>query len=160
MNSVNELAGLIELLLNYHKQGLQVLLGRVRPPRGRIVYDMMSALNSHANGYEGRMAHGSKSSIIEHVIADNERIDAIVSSAGGWDHIAEISRKAAHADLQTWRLVNDWLHCIGTYSVRHNSRLGLLAAKHDMTVRELIARRKGFAPELAALILETGYDRQ
>lgn len=160
MDSVNELAGLIELLLNYHKQGLQVLLGLVRPPRGRAVYDMMSALNSHSEGYKSRTGCSSKSSVIEHVIADNERVDAIVSSAGGWDHIVKISRKAAHADLQTWRLVNDYIHCIGTYAVRHKSRLGALAAKHKLTVRGLIARRKAFAPKLAALILETGYDGQ
>lgn len=154
MDSVNELAGLIELLLNYHKQGLQVLLGLVRPPRGRAVYDMMSALNSHSEGYKSCKGCSSKSSVIEHVIADNERVDAIVGGAGGWPHIVQVSRKAAQADLQTWRLVADYISCIGTYSVRHTSRLGLLAAKHGLTVREAAARRKDFAPKLAALILE------
>ncbi|MBQ8692015.1 MAG: hypothetical protein IJ520_02620 [Synergistaceae bacterium] len=155
MDDMIIVAGLIELMLNYHKQGLAVLLGRVRPPRGRAVHDMISALYSSeaCKGLDG--GYGDRSSFADKVIADNERLSAAVELAGGWPNIYDAARRSIRADGLTWRLVSDYLGCIGTCSVRHKSRLGLLAAKYKMTVREVINRRNRFAHDLAALILNT-----
>ena len=150
-------AGLIELLMNYHNQGLRVLLGLTRPPRGRAVHDMMAALDARPNVkcyslYSGRKNQADNSRA-DKVIADNERFNEIVTLAGGWANIIKACRQDAHANKLNWRLMNDYINLIGTYTVKHTTRLGLLAAKYDMTVLEVIQRRRNFAFNLALFIL-------
>lgn len=156
MKDTDVITGLIELMLNYHKRGLAVLLGAVKPPRGRAVHEMINSLYTKELGYNryGRNSgFGAKSSFADRVIADNERFNKVIELAGGWPHIVSVARESARADSLTWRLVNDYLNYAGTLQVRHNSRLGVLAAKYGLTVRELVKCRYNFARDLAAAIL-------
>lgn len=152
--------GLIELLINYHAQGLKVLLGLVKPPKGREVYEMMNAVRSCSLNFgEGcKSGHRDGMSRIERIIDDNARFNAIAEIAGGWENIIQAGRANASHDLISWLMTADYIKHLGTLSVRHTSRMGLLAAKYKLSPKEILKRRKNFSKNLASEILRTRRD--
>ena len=151
--------GLIELLINYHAQGLNVLLGFAKPPKGREVYEMINAvrggsLNFNLGG-SCKLGHGDGMSRIERVIDDNARFNAIAELAGGWENIIQAGRANAEHDLISWLITADYIKHLGTLSVRRSSRIGLLAAKYKLSPKEILRRRKNFSKNLAIEILRT-----
>lgn len=152
--------GLIELLINYHAQGLKVLLGLAKPPKGREVYEMINAVRGRSlNLGEGcKSGHGDGMSRIGRIIDDNARFDAIAELAGGWENIIQAGRANAENDLVSWLIMSDYIKHLGTLSVRHTSRIGLIAAKYKLSPKEILKRRKNFSKNLASEILRTRRD--
>ena len=152
--------GLIELLINYHAQGLKVLLGLAKPPRVREVYEMMNAVRgcSLNLGECCKSGHGDGMSKVERIIDDNARFNAIAELAGGWGNIIQACRANAEHDLSSWLITADYIKHLGTLSVRHTSRMGLLAAKYKLSPKEILKRRKNFSKNLANEILRARRD--
>lgn len=149
---LDEVTGLIELLINYHPQGFSVLLGEVPPPNAEQIHEMINMLRDREKS-EVRPSSPSLTVQAERIVWDLEKFEAIVKTAQGWPHINKISREYKDADARTWAVVIDHMKFVDLSASRHMSKLGYVAVRYGLSPNTVLKYRREFAEKLARAIL-------
>lgn len=150
--AVDRLADMIELLIDCHPQGFDVLLGEVPPPSPEEIHAMMNARRTHEDAGV-RTASPSHTVEAERIVWDAEKFETVVREARGWGHITHVCREHREHDPRLWAVVMDHQRFVGTSSTRHASRLGYMASRYGLAPNTITRYRREFPEELANAIL-------
>lgn len=150
--ALNDVSWMIELLIDCHPQGFDVLLGEVPPPLPAEVHAMMDALRS-GEVCDWQPVSPSRVAEAERIVWDSEDFDRAVSTARGWPHITLVSQEYKEADPRLWAVVMDHARFVGTATTRHISRLGYVAARYGLAPNTVMKYRREFPITLGKAIL-------
>ena len=148
---LNDVADMIELLIECHPQGFGVLLGDVPPPSSSEVHAMLDARRPHEK--LAPPATPDHTTEAERIVWDAEAFEAAVRTARGWPHITRVCREYREADARFWSVVMDHARFVGTATTRFGSRLGYVAATYGLSPNTVMKYRREFPVALARAIL-------
>jgi hypothetical protein len=148
-----KLEDLIDLLLDTHPKGFQVLLGEEAPPVQREIHDMMQARRARDERADTRNAARNLTTDAERIIWDAEAFQTVIKDAYGWPHIVEVSNGYRDANPKLWAVVVDHVRYVGNSVSRVGSQLGYVAIRHGLAPDTVTRYRREFPARLALAIL-------
>ena len=149
---LDDVADMIELLLECHPQGFDVLLGEVDPPAPELIHAMMDA--RRANDPTGvAPSSPSLTTEAERIVWDAEAFDAAVKTAHGWKHINNVSNQHREAFPRLWAVVMDHIRFVQPTTTRYMSPLGYVAVRHGLAPNTVMKHRREFPSILARAIM-------
>ncbi len=150
--ALNRVTDLIEIIITFHPQGFNLLLGEVREPTSREIHELLNAGRSKLpDDFVPTMPNLETEA--ERIVFDREYFDKSVDMAGGWPHIHLVSREFKDADSRIWSVVMDHVKFVGNSKSRHASRLGYVAARYSLSPRTITKYRREFSQQLAEMLL-------
>lgn len=154
---LDDVAKMIELLIDCHPQGFDVLLGEVEPPTPELIHAMMDAQRSRdpAGVPPSSPSHTTEA---ERIVWDAEAFEAAVKTAHGWEHITNVCQEYKEADPRLWAVVMDHVRFVTTAMTRHKSRLGYVAVRYGLAPNTVMKYRREFPLMLAHAILVSPSD--
>lgn len=155
---IRRIAGIIELLMNYHPRGFDVLLGICEPPTDEEVHEMLDMLRTKTD--ESIKTRSNYVNNAERIMWDAETFNNIIEEAGGWARINKICNECRRLAPRYWEIVINHIKYIGTMRVHHTSRLGMLAARYACSVRTVQRYRREFPERLAEFLLNPDVDME
>ena len=154
---LNDVADMIELLLECHPQGFDVLLGDVEPPTPELIHAMMDA--RRAKDPTGvPPSSPSHTTEAERIVWDADAFNAAVKTAHGWEHITTVCQDYKEAAPRLWSVVMDHVRFVSTSTTRNMSRLGYVATRHGLAPNTVMKYRREFPSMLAHALLVTTSD--
>lgn len=150
----DELATVIELLIERHPSGLRVLLGECPPPSAAEIV-LMYAKPREDSGV--RIDGGISVPMAEMIVMREEQFESVIRAAGGWPHIVATTREWSECYRTTWDIVVDHVRFVGTgdFTKIEQSQLARIAERHGVHKDTVWRRRRAFPASLAECILRT-----
>jgi beta-galactosidase GanA len=153
---ISELERVINLILAY-PQGLSVLLGTVPPPSAM---DIVLAFPSRSCDNLGIRAASLTEQ--ERIVEAADRIENIISMAGGWEHITRTIYDWRKSNSADWSLVVDHIRHVKHSGHRWlgGAKLNKIAESYKCSERTASKKRRLFAGVLAEYILSSPIEFQ
>ncbi len=149
---VEKLGCFVELLIRCHPRGFSILLGDDPPPDSRVVHEMLSSLRVPMPS-DFKPSVRSNFTEAEQIVSDSDYFDSLVSLAGGWKHINEVSREFREVSPRYWAIVIDHVKFVSVKTERYMSKLGYVADKHKVAPNTVMKYRREFPVRLATMLL-------
>ena len=152
----DQLAEIIDMLLDRHPMGLRVLVGEAPPPTAEEIH-LMYAAGRFSEDPGVRVDGGEHVTRAERMVTDEERFERIIDRAGGWKHITSIARAWEAHKPQTWLIVEDHVAWVtsGSFSRIGDAQLQRVALKYRISPETVQRYRREFPADLAKIVLRT-----
>lgn len=151
----DQLAEVINILLDRHPMGLRVLTGEAPPPTTEEIHIMYDAGRA-SEDLGVRVDGGEHVTRAERLVTDEERFARVIDRAGGWDHIYRVARDWEDYNPQTWRIIEEYIRFApcGIFRI-DNPRLSTMALRFRLSEATILRYRRDFPLDFARVILKS-----
>ena len=154
----DQLAEVIDMLLDRHPMGLRVLTGEAPPPTQEEVHLMYQAGRIGDDpGVRVGNPGTPPSPRMDQVLMDKQKFDKIIERSGGWDHIVSVTREWGGYKPKTWSVIEDHVIWVsrGGFSRLDDPQLIQISDKHGLAPETVQRYRREFPESLALSILRS-----
>ena len=154
-----QLTTAIGLLVEEYPQGLSVLMGISSPPCSADIAELVACSCGASADLGVRVDGGETVYEAERVMMTADRFFSAIEAAGGWEHLAKVTKEWAERYATTWGIIVDHVRWVqGSYSRIDESQLDKLAEKHMTTTDTICRKKREFPRMLARAVLRTPVD--
>jgi hypothetical protein len=157
---IEQLAAVIQMMM-FYPNGLNMLLGRVKPPAVEQINDIILVFTPAGNDLGTKVEGGSNIPYAERLIYTAETFSEVVAVCGGWAHIVEVTKSWLKVYPNSWGVVLDYTRWVKTKNTRiDGSVLKKIANLHGYSTTTVLNIINSFPRELADAILMSPRDGQ
>lgn len=152
----DQLAEVIDMLLDRHPMGLRVLTGEAPPPTQEDIHLMYQAARVGEDpGVRVGNPGTPPSHRMDQVLVDEQNFNKIVERSGGWEHIAFALKEFAEAYPKTWAIVEDHVTWVvgRSFSRLDEPQIDRIASMYGVSRDTVMRYRRNFPLDVAVTIL-------
>lgn len=152
----DQLAEVIDMLLECHPMGLRVLTGEAPPPTQEDIHLMYQAGRV---GEDPGVRMGNPGTPPSHrmdqVLLDEQNFNKIVERSGGWGHIASTVREWSEYKPKTWAVIEAHVTWVskGGFSRLDEPQVDRIASMYGVSRDTVMRYRRNFPLDVAVTIL-------
>lgn len=154
----DQLAEIIDMLLDRHPMGLRVLTGETSPPTQEEIHLMYQAGRTGEDpGVRMNNSGTPPPHHMDNVLCDEQKFNKIIEKSGGWVHIVSVAREWKEYRPKTWAVVEAhiaWVP-VGGFSRLDEPQLQKVADKHGLSPKTMQRYRREFPHDFALAILRS-----
>nr|DAY45217.1 MAG TPA: helix-turn-helix domain protein [Caudoviricetes sp.] len=154
----DQLAEIIDMLLNCYPMGLRVLTGEASPPAQEDIHLMYQAARV---GEDPGIPMGNPGTPPPHhmdqVLVDEQNFNKVIERSGGWKHITSTVREWSEYRPKTWAVIEAHVTWVskGGFSRLDEPQLEQIAERHGLAPETVQRYRREFPDYIAIAVLRS-----